>query len=233
MRDRGDKLLREIRTVRRAEGSTGTSQQRGMQKKNQWRRLTTREVVQKLHSFNSWWADKRGLPGPCFLRDRGKSAQAEPGSITSSKPITSSPYKGIRASPCPGTHGDCPSGKGQETQTCIGVPPQSQTWKEASSILRGAFLLQAAHLNRWGSSGLSTQRSSDCRKGWMNISWAPAAVNKSWGATDDCVAHFTLDNGCSALVNWNLLFRHRPVCPECRGEACASFLRALISQFDI
>lgn len=39
---------------------------------------------------------------------------------------------------------------------------------------------------------------------WMNILWAPVAVNKSWGAADKWVAHSTLDNGCWALVKWNL-----------------------------
>lgn len=41
---------------------------------------------------------------------------------------------------------------------------------------------------------------------WMNISWAPVAVNKSWGAADKWVARSTLDDGYFAPVKWNLLF---------------------------
>lgn len=75
----------------------------------------------------------------------------------------------------PGESPDCAFGKRTRNQEVH--------WCSASELnmKRGLFhfLLQAAHLHRWGSSGLLMQWSSNCRKVLMNISWAPGTVNKS------------------------------------------------------
>ena len=81
-------------------------------------------------------ARRAWLPGPCFITYRGKSAQAETGSITTSKPGTgclsllspallASLTKVSGLLPQPEAHGDCLSEKGQESQKHLGALPLS------------------------------------------------------------------------------------------------------------
>lgn len=143
------------------------------------------------------------------------------------------PYKGVRASPPARSPWRLPFRKRPrkpEASWCSASEPDVKrglglsVWSSASP--------SCTHLNRWGSSGLLMQWSSHCRKDWMNISWAPVAVNKSWGAPDERVAHSTLDNGWSALVKWNLLFWHVQSVPSIAGKLVCHF-SGLISQFNI
>lgn len=58
---------------------------------------------------------------------------------------------------------------------------------------------------------------------WMNISWAPVTVNKSWGATDKWVAPSTLDNGFLSSSQVEPPFLASPIHPECWGISVVDF----------
>lgn len=144
-----------------------------------------------IHVQQASMTDKRWLPGPGLLTGRENSAQPETGSTTASKSIGSFPWQRRHVFSPVGAHEDWPFEK--RTRNLEVLPP-GQAGEETPS-----FLLQAAHLHRWGSTGLLMRRDSNCREERMNISWAPVAVNKSWVAPEERVAPSTLDNGCSAL----------------------------------
>lgn len=58
---------------------------------------------------------------------------------------------------------------------------------------------------------------------WMNISWAPVTVNKSWGAADKWVAPSTLDNGFLSSSQVEPPFLASPIHPECWGISVVDF----------